>query len=283
LKRKQGSISYAPSTVRKALSIVSILADEKDGLGMVSLAKKLNLNRSTVYRLVSALMEGGFVKQDPATQKYRLGLKIVELAGSMLADIEVREVARPFLEELMRLSGETVHLGVLGERGEIVYIDKIEGTEAVRLLTRVGKTLPAHVTAMGKAIMAYLPEPELEEVLKHQRYEVRTENAITNETALREHLKLVRTRGYATDLEENRLTVCCVGAPVFDATGKAIAAISVTGPSFRLTAQRMETLSGAVTSTAMEISRNLGCQLEITVPTMSRENEERIRRRSRKG
>ena len=109
MKRKQTSVSYAPSTVKKALSILPILAAEKGGLGMMDLAKKIGLNRSTVYRLVSALLESGFVRQNPATQKYSLGLKIVELAGHMLSEMEVREVARLHLQKLTQLTNETTH------------------------------------------------------------------------------------------------------------------------------------------------------------------------------
>jgi DNA-binding IclR family transcriptional regulator len=117
---------------------------------------------------------------------------------------------------------------------------------------------------MGKAVMAYLPEAELEEALGQQSFQARTENTITDEKTFREHLKLVEARGYATDREENRLTVSCIGAPVFDATGKVMAAISISGPSFRMTPKKMKELSRVVISTAWTISRNLGCQVEIT-------------------
>jgi len=265
MKTKKISPDYGPSTVKRALSILFILKNEKDGLRMMDLATKLNLNRSTVYRLVSALTESGMVKQDPATQRYSLGLKLIELAGHMLAEMKVREVAQPFLQKLMQISRETVHLGIL-ERGEVVYIDKIDGPEPVRLLTHVGKALPAYVTSMGKAIMAYLPEEELEEVLNQQSFEAITKNTITNKQAFRDHLKLVRSVGYATDHEENRPTACCLGAPVFDFVGKVIAAVSVSGPSFRLTPKRMRELSGLVKSTASEISKSLGYQVDILIP-----------------
>jgi len=252
----------------KALSILSILATEKNGLGMMELAKKIGLNRSTVYRLVSALSESGFVRQDPVTQKYSLGLKIIELAGHMLAEMEVREVARPLLQRLMRLTNETIHLGILGRGGasggEVIYIDKIDGPEAVGLLTSVGKTLPAYVTAMGKAIMAYLPEQDLEDVLDRQSFEARTENTITDKQAFRDHLKIVRSRGYATDNEENRLTACCIGAPVFDVNGDAVAAISISGPSFRMTPKKMSALSEPLKATALEISKGLGYQANMS-------------------
>lgn len=264
MKRKQTSVSYAPSTVKKALSILPILAAEKGGLGMMDLAKKIGLNRSTVYRLVSALLESGFVRQNPATQKYSLGLKIVELAGRMLSEMEVREVARLHLQKLTQLTNETTHLGILnkdGARGyEVIYIDKIDGPEAIGLLTSVGKTFPAYVTAMGKALMAYLPDEELDEALDRQKFEARTKNTITDKQAFRDHLKVVRSLGYAIDNEENRLNARCIGAPVFDVAGKAVAAVSISGPVFRMTSKRLNTLSKPLKATALEISRDLGYQ-----------------------
>jgi len=257
LKAQQTSSSYAPLTVKKALTILCALAKEKDGLGVLSLAKKLDLNRSTAHRLVSALMENGFVKQDPTHHRYTLGLKIIELAGELLSRMEVRQIALPYLQELVEMTRETVHLGIL-DRGEVVFIDKIEGPELVRFFTHIGKRFPAYVTSIGKAITAYLPEDELEEVLKLQSFEARTPNTLTSERTFREHLKRIRSRGYAIDHEENRQTVCCVGAPIFDSDGRVIAAISISGPSFRLTPRKMKELSGPLKSTALKVSRSLG-------------------------
>jgi DNA-binding IclR family transcriptional regulator len=128
----------------------------------------------------------------------------------------------------------------------------------VRFFTHVGKRFPAYVTSIGKAIAAYLPEEKLEEVLKLQSFRAHTPNTITSPRAFREHLKLIRSRGYAVDNEENRLTVCCIGAPVFDSEGKVIAGISISGPSFRLTWRKMRELSKPLKSTAVRISRSLG-------------------------
>jgi len=259
LKARQNSPSYTPLTVKKALSVLRALGEEKDALALGALAKKIDLNRSTVYRLVSALVEDGFVKQDPFTQKYTLGLRILELAGEILGKMEIREVARPFLKELIEASGETIHLGIL-DKGEVVFIDKIDGPEFVRFFTHLGKRFPAYVTSIGKAILAYLPEDELENVLKLQIFRAHTPNTIVDKQAFQEHLKLVRSRGYAIDHEENRLMVCCIGAPIFDAAGKVVAAISISGPSFRLNLKRMKKLSEPLKSTAFKISKSLGYQ-----------------------
>lgn len=258
-RTKRSSTSYTPLTVKKALSILCVLAEEKEALGLVDLANKLGLNRSTAYRLVLALTEGGFVKQDSATQKYSLGLKIVELAGDILNKMEIREVARPFLKELMELSGETVHLGIL-DKGQIVFIDKIDGPEVVRFFTHLGKRFPAYVTSIGKAILAYLPKEDMENVLKLQSFQAHTPNTIVNKQVFRDHLNLIRSKGYAIDHEENRLTVCCIGSPIFDAANKVVAAISISGPSFRLNLKRMKELSKPLKLTALKISKNLGYQ-----------------------
>lgn len=262
MKTKRVAVSNKSLTVNKALTILPILTQEKGGMGMMELSKRIGLNRSTVYRLVSALMESGFIRQDPATQKYSLGLKIVELAGHIMAEMDVREIARPHLQKLARLSGETIHLSVMNKDGaggyEIVYIDKVEGAEAVGLLTRVGKSFPAYLTAMGKALLACLPPEELDEMLDRQQFAARTEYTIIDKQTLVEHLKVVRSLGYAIDNEENRLTARCIGAPIFDATGEAIAAVSISGPAFRMTLKRLKTLSKPLKATTQDISRGMG-------------------------
>jgi len=258
MKTKEVKISYSPSTVKKALSILCALGKEKDGLELPHLAKKLNLNRSTAYRLLTALIEDGFVKKDPDhQQKYCLGLKVIELAGEILSKMEIREVARPFLRELLEICRETVHLGIL-DKGEVIFIDKIEGPDIVRLFTYPGKRFPGYVTSIGKAIMAYLSDGELEKVLALQSFQAHTPNTITGKQAFKKHLKQIRRRGYAIDNEENRLTVCCVGVPVFDSNGRALAAISISGPSFRLNLKKLRDLAGPLKSTAIKISKELG-------------------------
>ncbi len=234
---------------------------------MMEMARKMGMNRSTLYRILAALTESGFVKKDPSTQKYSLGLKIIELAGNILGKMEVREIARPVLQELVQTTKETVHLGVLnkdgGSGGEIIYIDKVDGPEPVGLRTSVGKTLPVYVTALGKAITAFLPEDELEEVVDQQSFERQTHNTITSRQEFLECLQTVRARGYATDNEENRLTASCIAAPIFDIRGRVIAAISISGPLFRLSPKRMETLVVPLKSAAAEISKGLGCQADV--------------------
>lgn len=234
---------------------------------MMEMARKLKMNRSTLYRIISALTETGFVKKDPDTQKYSLGLKIIELAGNILGKMEVREVARPILQKLVQTTKETVHLGVLnrdgGSGGEVIYIDKVDGPEPVGLLTSVGKILPVYVTALGKAIVAFLPEDELEEIVNIQSFEQRTRNTITSKQEFLDCLQTVRSRGYAADNEENRLNACCIAAPIFDISGNVIAAVSISGPFFRLPPKKIKMFIAPLMSAAMDISKGLGCQEEM--------------------
>ena len=256
-KVEEKSASYAPLTVKKALSVLTALGEEKEGMGVLALARKLTLNRSTVHRLISAFVESGFVRQDPTTHRYVIGMRILELAGDALARMEVRRVALPFLQELVEATGETVHLGIM-DRGDVVFIDKIEGPELVRFFTHVGKRFPAYVTSIGKAIAAYLPQEEAEKILDFQSFEAHTENTITTRQAFKEHLKQIRKKGYAIDNEENRRGVCCLGSPVFDSDGRVVAAVSISGPAFRLSLKKMRELSGPLKATALEISKTLG-------------------------
>lgn len=262
MPKEMNSPTNTPSTVMKALSLLSILKTEKSGIGIRELSEKMNLNRSTAYRLISALVLSGFARQDRVTKKFFLGMKLIELAGSMLSDMEIRKIARPFLKRLTEKTGEATHLGILDD-DEVVYIEKIDGQEAVRLFTNVGSRYPAYVTSIGKAILAYLPEKKLDEVLMRQSWEPFTKNTITNKKEFIENLKAIRSRGYAIDNEENRLTVTCAGVAIFDSNNEVVAGISISGPSFRLTPQKIKKHSKYIIRTAADISRALGCSRSV--------------------
>jgi DNA-binding IclR family transcriptional regulator len=190
-----------------------------------------------------------------------LGLKLVELGQLLLSQLDLRKEAEPFLRDLAERIRETVHLVFL-DRDEIVYIDKVETDQnpsGLRMASRVGLRNPAHSCAVGKVLLADLPEEGLNNFIKGKGLPKRTENTITNPTPLKEHLNLVRAQGYAIDDEENEKGIRCVAAPIRNEVGRAVAAVSISGPAFRITKKVIqESLKKEVMETALKISQRLG-------------------------
>jgi len=245
-------------TVKKAMDILDCLGETGVPLSASEISRKLDMSRSTVYRLLTTLATGGYVSQDPTNpEKYRLGFKIPELASSLLGSIQLRQQALPFLQELKDIASETVHLVVM-DRGQVTYIDKVECSQAVRMHSAIGRRGFAHCSAVGKAMLAFMSEKEVENVIEEHGLPVCTPNTITDKELFLEELKRVRQQGYAVDNIENEEGIRCVGAPIFDHQGKPVAALSVSGPAFRMSMERVKELTGAVTSTAAKISRQLG-------------------------
>jgi DNA-binding IclR family transcriptional regulator len=248
-------------TIERASSILDILGQSSQGISIRELSAKLKLPKGTSHRLLSSLSYFGYARQDPKTKDYFLGLKLVELGQLLLSQLDLRKEAEPFLRDLAERTRETVHLVFL-DRNEIVYIDKVEtdqNSSGLRMASRVGLRNPAHSCAVGKVLLSHLSGEELNSIIKEKGLGKRTENTITNPAQLREYLKNVRAQGYAIDDEENEKGIRCVAAPVYNEGGKAVAAISISGPAFRVTKGMIqETLKKEVTETALKISQRLG-------------------------
>lgn len=245
-------------TVKKAMDILDCLGGTGVYLGASDIGRRLNMSRSTVYRLLTTLATGGYVTQDLVSpEKYRLGFKILELASSLLDGIELRRQALPFLQELKDLANETAHLVVM-DRGQVIYIDKVECSQAVRMHSAIGRQGFAHSTAVGKAMLAFMSEEAVARIIEEHGLPACTPHTITSEEVLLEELERVRQCGYAVDDVENEDGIRCVGAPVFDHQGKPVAALSVSGPAFRMTLERVRELSAPVKATASKISQQLG-------------------------
>jgi DNA-binding IclR family transcriptional regulator len=248
-------------TIERVSSILDILAQSAQGISIRELSSTIGLPKGTTHRLLSSLSYFGYVRQDPKARNYFLGLKFVELGQTLLSQLDLRKEAEPFLRDLAERTKETIHLVIL-DRNEIVYIDKVETDQnpsGLKMASRIGLRNPAHSSAVGKMILAHFSEDELRSFFKEKTLVRRTENTITDPIQLREHLKTVRKQGYAVDDEENEKGIRCVAAPVYNETGKTVAAISITAPAFRATKKIIqETLKKEVTETAFKISERLG-------------------------
>jgi len=243
-------------SVDRAIEILECLASRGGCASLSELADDLGLCRSTVHGQLATLKQRGMVAQE-TNACYVLGIKLFELGTIAVSRLDLRTCAGPVLERLVDQFQETVHL-VIGDGLDVIYIDKRESLRSVRIVSQVGARLPAYCTAVGKAILAFQPEEELERLLSGAELQAWSPNTITDKEILKLHLQGVRHRGYALDNEEIFEGLCCVGAPIQDHTQQVIAALSVAGPSVRLGSDRIDEIIPAVTAAAAEISRQLG-------------------------
>jgi DNA-binding IclR family transcriptional regulator len=241
-------------SLNKALELVAHVAEGPRSLG--ALADASRLPKSTVHRLASVLLDHGYLRLEGGT--YQLGFRLLALGEAAKQQSRVATVARPHMETLSAITGETVHLGELHGTG-VVYLDKVDGGRGLQMRSRVGLISPAQTTAMGKVLVANQPEGSWGDFFRH--LPAQTKNAIANATSFMSEVRSVRERGYAFDLEENEIGICCVAAPIFDARGKAIAAVSLSSAVVYLPGDRLERLGTAVVRTSQAISADLGAKL----------------------
>jgi len=250
---------YLLRSVENALRVLEAFREEEPELGISELARKLNLSRSSVYRIVATLTARGFLAQETANGKYRLGLGALRTGCVALNLLDVRRQARPYLEELVRDTGEAAHL-VLLEEIFAVFVDKVESTRPFNLTSRLGWRAPAYATATGKCLLAFAHNDKVAEITAAGPMRRLTPKTIVDPEQLRAELKMVRQQGYAMDVEETQEGMACLGAPIRDRLGRAIAAISLSGPAARML-PRQDDLIARVVSRAASISRSFGCDV----------------------
>ena len=248
---------YRVQVLDRALAALEILADRASECSLTELCTMMKLHKSTVHRLMMVLEQHRLVDKNPDTGRYRLGLKLFELGSKALGTTDLRRHARPYLDRLQRELGETVFLCMLDE-GQVFYLEKIESQQSVRTGCTVGSRAPVHCTAVGKAMLAELPDAEVNEIVRRRGLKAMTENTITSASALKTELKAIRSRGYAIDNEEKEEGLRCVSAAVRGDSGKLLAALSVSGPAFRVTRERVPEIGKAVMLAASELSEQLG-------------------------
>lgn len=248
---------YRVQVLDRALAVIDALADAREDASLAELAGKLQLHKSTVHRLVMILERHRVVERDPTSGRYHLGLRLFELGTIAIDRLNIRQRARRHLEHLLFEVDETVHLCML-DGGEVLYLDKIEPSRSVRMASRIGRRNPAHCTAVGKAMLAYLREAEVDDILRQQGLPRLTPHTITTPAELKAELRTIRERGYAIDNEEGEEGVRCVAAAVLDHDGHPLAAISVSAPAFRLPLGKTPVVAKAVCEAARAVFDDLG-------------------------
>lgn len=241
-------------SVERALQLLVLL--EAGPRSLTDCADELGVHKSTALRLLQTLEAQRFVTHD-ATHQYQLGSRVFELSNAALAQRSVRDVVHPHLERLNIDTGQTVHLAAF-ESGEAVYIDKLEAHSGIRMYSRVGLSAPLHCTAVGKVLVASLPEPERERIALGLRYERMTENTLRQPAAYLAELARVRAEGFARDHQEHETFINCVAAPVRDGSGTVVAAVSISVPTVSLGADEVFGLRHQVMRAAAAASADLG-------------------------
>lgn len=240
----------------RAIALLKIFSDEQPEIGLAELARLVELNKTTTYRLLTALESEGLVTRNPVTDAYRLGPEMIALGGRALRANDLTSVSQAELEALAGQVGETTTLETLVD-DEVLILIEVSGGHLVSSNQAVGTRWPAHATSTGKVLLAHLPLDSLEARLKKSLTRL-TDETITDLATLQRELATVHNQGYAVADQEIEIGFMAVGAPIYDHKGEVVAAISVNGPTARLTPDRLPEVARLVQSAAGRISMQLG-------------------------
>jgi DNA-binding IclR family transcriptional regulator len=257
---KQRKRAYHSRAVERAFDVLTVLADEPGGATLAELTRATGVPGSTLLGILGSLRDRKTVKDDG--KRYMLDVGVLQLGQAYSAGVDVAATFAPIGRRLRAVLDETVQLGVLSG-GEAVYIARHESTQPVRLVALVGRRLPAHASAVGKALLAQLDDAELPSLLGEEPLARLADNTITTYAELRRDLGAIRERGYAESREECISGLHCMSAPVFDHSGRAVAAISVSAPRFRMDRARRSRVAVEVVGAAREMSQALGAPASV--------------------
>jgi IclR family transcriptional regulator, KDG regulon repressor len=236
--KKAGKSIYLVPAVDRALEILALLRSEGREMNLAEISKATGSHKSSVQRLMTTLSHHGFVKRDEMTKRYALGIALAEYGRVALNNLDIRQIAKPFLQSLVEYSGETAVIAILNDT-KMVMIDKREPVSQIRASPYIGMRFPATATSNGKALLAWLPEDRVAEIIQIEGLPAATKNSIVRPSAYRADLLATRERGYAIDREEFQDGVSGVSAPIFNPKGQVIATLSVVGPAFRMTEENL--------------------------------------------
>ena len=243
-------------SVERAAAILRCFTEKKPEMKLSEIAAAVGLNISTVHGLVNTLKQNGLLEQNDEYQRYRLGYFLIELGDRAANSIDILKLSLPILQPLRAKLGETIHVAAI-DNLEVIYIQKEESTQSMRIYTQIGSRNPAYCTGVGKAMMAFIDESVLETMLP-EKMDRLTANTITLKSELLKELATIRSSGYAIDNEENVEGLTCVAAPIFDHTGRARYAISISGPTIRMTQDKIRESIELIKQAARDLSILIG-------------------------
>lgn len=250
--------SYNITSVQRCLRLLSLFSEAAGGLSAAEVVKRSSLPVSTVHRFLANLETAGFLECN-GNGKYHLGISCFSMGHAALSQLDIRRLSLPYLQALNQHTRETIHLTVR-QQLTAVYVEKLDSPEHLRIFSRIGASVPLYCTAVGKVLLAYMPQAELNHVLPQLEMRRLTPNTITNVQELEQHLYRVRKAGHAFDLEEHEPHIRCVAAPIWDHTGAVNASLSLTAPAVRMAVPRLRQLAPLIQEAGLRISRELGYQ-----------------------
>ena len=249
---------YNVRAVERALQILRCFDGEHPERGISEIAQAVDLHKATAHRIVTTLVNYGYLERADDGQKYRLGLELTNLGFKVLQRLDLRREALPIMRQLTEEWDETCDLGIF-DRGQVLYIEVVRGSRALNVAAAIGQTLPAHCTASGRALLAHLPDQEVNAVLSKPLTSYTTKT-VTSPEEIRKELLTIRTQGYAVDMEGFELGVCAIAAPIFNSRGRIIAALGSPGPTSRMTPDRIRRMAASFGEAARTISHRMGHQ-----------------------
>ncbi len=253
-------MSESENTIDRTLSILESVAHSSNGMTNSDINRRLKIPKSSASYILRVLENRGYLIREKETGKYRLGLKLMSLTRDMLSHIDVRNVAKPVMENFVKKAKLSMHLAVL-DNGRAVYVEKVEAESFVKMDIWIGHRLPIHTTAIGKILVSQLSETDLVSILDLRGMERKTPKSITTPKKYLSELDKVRKYGFAIDNEENAVGVRCVAAPVFDAGGKIIAALGTSSTTMQIDEAHLPKIVETVKYSALKISEQLGYQI----------------------
>jgi DNA-binding IclR family transcriptional regulator len=254
---KRADSNQTHQSLKRGLHLIEVISTIGGSATLAEVARKTALPRSTAYHLLRALVEFGYLIQDGNARTYTLAPKLFHLTGSTWTQEQLSEIAMPFLDALSRSTGEGTSLAVFRD-GVVTVIAKREPEGPVRVVQEVGATRPIHCTAVGKVLAAWLPEQELDGVIRRTVFEQKTAKTITSPTVFRRELARIRATGFAIDNEEHIEGIRCIATPVRDHSGEIRASLCIVGPKNRLPQRRLTEIRRALTTASADLSARLG-------------------------
>jgi IclR family KDG regulon transcriptional repressor len=246
-------------SVTKLIRALEYLADNKDWVSLRTMARDLDLSAASTFRILDSLKKLEYVHQEDNGSRYKLGMKIAGVSAKVLSNNNLNQIAHPFLQKLTALTNETSHLAAL-DGNEIVYIDKVDTPQAISMRSRVGQHARMNTTAVGKAILASLPQAEFEQLIEKMDLLAITPNTIIKRDLFYQEIINIRGSGYSVDNEENEIGIRCIGATVYSFSGKVIGAVSISGWIITMTNERATELAPVIKDFSAKISSAMGYQ-----------------------
>lgn len=256
MKKSTNSRYHVPNLIR-GMAILELLSKHPEGLGMVEIARAMEMPNNSVFRIATTLTELGYLQRDESSKRFSLTRKLLALGCQSVAEHSLVEESIEHMRQLRDKVKETVLLATVLNT-QVIVIEQVTGIFPFRFVVDIGKQAPLHASAPGKAILAFLPENELDDLIKIMPFERYNDQTITSRQDFRQELTKIRQRGYAFDLAEEMHGVRCTAAPIFNHVGYPVAAITVTGPADRLPDDVLEHAGQMVKEHSMEISRQMG-------------------------